>query len=55
MDSIQGIWQWVQRIAGILMVVCLCLYVVRCVTTGQVVSFDRFDHYMRGLVRYIFA
>ena len=53
MDGIHEVWQWVQRIAGVFVVVCACLYVVHCVTAGQVISFDQFDRYMRGLVAYI--
>ena len=50
--DIHELWEWVQRIAGILLVVCVCLYAVRCVAAGDFVDADRFYHFLRGLVRY---
>lgn len=54
MDGISGMWRWVERVAGVFLIVCFCLYVIRCVSSWQVVSFDQFDHFFRGLVVYIF-
>jgi hypothetical protein len=55
MHDISEVWHWTQRIAGVLVVVCASLYIIRCLTTGSVVTFDQFDHFMRGLVRTIFV
>ena len=47
------VWRWVERIAGVFMAVCFCLYLIRCISCGQLISFDQFDHFFRGLVAYI--
>jgi hypothetical protein len=47
------IWQWVQKIAGVLLVVCLCLYVLRCCVTADLVSLDQFARFLRGLITYL--
>ncbi len=55
MDRILGLWAWVQKLTGIFLLVCLSLYVLRCIMTGQLVSFDQFEHFFRGLLGYIFG
>jgi hypothetical protein len=52
-SDISEVWQWVQKIAGILLVVCLCLYLLRCLVALEFVSVDRFGHFLRGLVVYL--
>lgn len=49
-----NIWSLIQRVAGVFMVVCFCLYVIRCISGFQLLSFDQFDQYFRGLLGYIF-
>jgi CHASE2 domain-containing sensor protein len=55
MPDISEVWRWTQKIAGVFMVVCLCLYVLRCVMAWRFISLDQFDHFMRGLIVYIFS
>jgi hypothetical protein len=55
MGRLSEIWQWVQRLTGIFLLVCLSLYGLRCIMTGQVISFDQFERFFRGLVGYIFG
>jgi hypothetical protein len=55
MGRISEFWQLVQRLTGVLLLVCLGLYGLRCLLAGQLVSFDQFEHFFRGLLRYIFA
>jgi hypothetical protein len=52
-SDIPELWQWVQKIAGVLLVVCLCLYLLRCLVAGEFVGVDRFAHFLRGLVVYL--
>jgi len=54
MGYVFQIWHWTQRIAGVLVVVCLCLYLVRCAVAWDFISFDHFDRFMSGLIAYIF-
>jgi succinate dehydrogenase/fumarate reductase cytochrome b subunit len=55
MGRIFGLWSWVQRLTGIFLLVCICLYILRCVMTVSLLSFDNFEHFFRGLLRYIFG
>jgi hypothetical protein len=55
MGYVLEIWHWTQRIAGVLLVVCLCLYLVRCAVAWDFITFNKFDYFMRGLVSYIFT
>ena len=55
MDYIFGLWAWMQKLTSILLLVCLCLYGVRSIMAGQLISFDQFEHFFRGLLRYIFG
>jgi len=55
MDRILGLWAWVQKLTGVFLLVCLCLYGLRCLMSGQLISFDQFEHFFKGLVRYIFG
>jgi len=55
MDRFFGVWTWVQRLTGIFLVVCVCLYVLRCLMSGQFITFDQFELFFKGLVRYIFG
>lgn len=48
------IWSVFQKVAGVFMVVCFCLYVIRCISCFQLLSFDQFDQYFRELLRFIF-
>ena len=52
-SDISEVWQWVQKIAGVLLVVCLCLYVLRCLVALEFIGVDRFGHFLRGLVVYL--
>jgi hypothetical protein len=52
-SDISEVWQWVQKIAGVLLVVCLCLYLLRCLVTMEFIGVDRFGHFLRGLLRYL--
>jgi len=55
MGRISELWQWVQKLTGIFLLVCFCLYGVRSIMAGQLVSFDQFEQFFKGLVRYIFG
>jgi hypothetical protein len=48
------IYRWYERIVGILVLVILTLYLLRCVTTGGLLSLGQFGDYIRGLFTYIF-
>ena len=48
-------WDKAKTVSGITLIVCLCLYAIRCAMTFHVVSLNQFDRFMRGLLRYIFA
>jgi hypothetical protein len=52
-SDISEAWQWVQKIAGVLLVVCLCLYVLRCLVTAEFIGTDSYGHFLRGLVVYL--
>jgi hypothetical protein len=52
-SDISELWLWVQRVAGVLLVVCLCLYVLRCLVAAEFIGVDRFGHFLRGLLRYL--
>jgi hypothetical protein len=51
--DIFAIWHWVERIAGILMIVCFCLYAVRCVVAGGFIGVEAFGHFLQGLIGFI--
>ena len=55
MERMYVVWFWLQRVSGIFAVVCLCLYVLRCLIAGDVLGLDQFGHFMRGLLRYMFG
>jgi hypothetical protein len=55
MERLSEFWHWVQKVTGIFLLVCLSLYGLRCIMAGQFMSFDQFEHFFRGLVRYIFG
>jgi len=48
-------WHWAERVAGILLVVCLCLYLLRCVVAWDFISVERFGHFLRGLFIYLLS
>jgi len=52
-SDISELWQWVQKIAGVLLMVCLCLYALRCLVALEFIGVDRFGHFLRGLLRYL--
>lgn len=54
MDN-DSFWHWAKQISSAVVMTCVCLYVIRCLRTVNVVSLDAFDQYMKGLLRYIFA
>lgn len=53
MDDLSEVWRLIQKVSGILLLVGVSLYLVRCVVGFQIVSFDQFDHFLRGLFAYI--
>jgi hypothetical protein len=55
MGRIFGLWSWLQKLTGIFFLVSACLYIVRCVMTVSLLSFDQFEHFMRVLFRHIFG
>jgi hypothetical protein len=55
MGRISELWHFVERVTGIFLLVCFSLYGLRCLMAGQLVSFDQFEHFFRGLLRYIFG
>jgi len=55
MNRLAGIWHWVKVVSGIFMVVCLCLYVIRCFVKTGIVSLAEFETFFNGLAHYIFA
>jgi hypothetical protein len=55
MDGLLAWWHWIERIAGVVLVVYLCLYAIRCMATSHFLSPDEFIHFLRGLVGYICA
>jgi hypothetical protein len=54
MDSFSDVWHVIERVAGVFLIVCFCLYLVRCLCGWQILTFDQFDRFFRGLVLYIF-
>jgi hypothetical protein len=52
-SDISELWQWVQKVAGVVLVVCLCLYVLRCLVMTDLVSIDQFARFLRGLITYL--
>lgn len=54
MERMYVVWFWLQRVSGICVLVCLSLYLVRCLLAGDVVGLDEFDWFLRGLLRYVF-
>ena len=52
-SDISEVWQWVQKVAGVVLVVCLCLYVLRCLVMTDLVSIDQFARFLRGLITYL--
>jgi hypothetical protein len=48
------IYRWYERIVGILVLAILALYLMRCVTTGGLLSLGQFGDYVRGLFTYLF-
>jgi hypothetical protein len=55
MGHISEIWHLVEKVLGIFLLVCLCLYGVHSVMTGRLTTFDQFERFFRGLVGYIFG
>jgi hypothetical protein len=55
MERLSEFWHWVERVTGVFLLFTLSLYGLRCVMTGQFTSFDEFERFFRGLVRYIFG
>jgi hypothetical protein len=47
------IWDRFKSLAGLLCVVCVCLYALRCILAWDFISVDRFGHFLRGLLRYL--
>lgn len=43
-----------ERVAGILVVVFLTLYLLRCVTAGDFITLGQFGAYLKGLFNYLF-
>jgi CHASE2 domain-containing sensor protein len=48
------VWHVIERVAGVFLVVCFCLYIIRCISCFQLLSLDQFDQYLRELLRFIF-
>jgi len=48
------IYRWYERIVGLLVLVLVALYLLRCTTTGGLLSLDQFGDYIRGLFTYLF-
>jgi hypothetical protein len=55
MERLGEFFHLVERVAALLFKACLCLYVVRCVVSFRIVSFDQFGHFLRVLVSVIFG
>ena len=55
MHRLPEIWHWVKVVSGIFVLVCLCLYVIRCFSKGEILSLAEFEAYFNGLARYIFG
>ena len=53
MHGIFLVWRFVERVAAILLVVCLCLYVIRCLSTMEFLTLTQFGRYVQGLIAYI--
>ena len=51
--DISDIWHWFQKIAGVLLVVCLCLYAIRCLVAEEFINVERFGHFLQGLLIYL--
>jgi hypothetical protein len=47
------IWHWVEKVAGVLFVVCLCLYLIRCGVAQRFIGIDQFGHFVQGLIHFI--
>jgi hypothetical protein len=48
-----GFWNLLKSIAGIVFVTLLGLYIVRCISTWQLVNLDQFDQFIRSLIHYV--
>jgi len=55
MNRLPDVWHWVKVVSGIFVIVCLCLYVIRCGSKAEIVSLVEFERFFNGLVHYIFA
>ena len=52
-SDISEFWHWVEKIGGVVLVVCFCLYALRCLASGEFIGMDRFGHFIQGLLRYL--
>lgn len=50
-----ALWQGVQKLAALALVLCLGLYGLRSLSAGQFLTLDQFELFFRGLCRYIFG
>jgi hypothetical protein len=55
MGRFSGVWEWLKKITGTTLIVCLCLWGIRCAVKQQVVDYAHFERFMHGLVHYIFS
>ena len=55
MDRVSEVWHWVKIVSGIFMLVCLCLYMIRCFVKGDTVTLQEFETFFNGLEHYIFS
>ncbi len=54
MENWAEFWHWTQRIAGIVFLVLVSLYIIQCLSHLDIVGLDYFDHYIRSLIKNIF-
>ena len=55
MNRLPEIWHWVKVVSGVFMLVCLCLYIIRCCVKVDFVTLAEFETFFNGLAHYIFS
>ena len=55
MDRFLNAWEFAKRLAGVALVVCLCLYFICCITHGEIVPLPRFELFLNKLMNVIFS
>jgi hypothetical protein len=53
MDDFFLYYRIYERVAGILVLVFLTLYLLRCLTAGDFISLGQFGAYLKGLFNYV--